>query len=680
MLLLAQPVITMQPTNQIVLNGSNLTFSVSVSGTGPFTYQWQCNGTNLPNDLITTVAGNGNAGFSGDGILATESSLYYPLGLTVDSSGNLFIADNYNERIRKVDTNGIITTVAGSGSVGYSGDSGVATNFSLTDPSGVAADSAGNIFFVDSGNNRLCKVTAGGQLTSVVPRASDNLYNPLGIAMDHSGYLYVADASNNRVVKVNQSGAISIVAGDGDSSYYGDGGLATLAGVHQPFGVALDNAGNLYITESSSDRIRKVDTHGIITTVAGNGFQGGGGDSGSATNASLSEPYGVAIDNVGNIFIADTFNDRIRKVDTNGIISTVAGGGSSSADNVSAANSALSNIEGVAVDSAGNIFIADTFNNRVRVVERPGPKLVLNNLATNNAGDYSVIISDSSGSITSSVAHLTVVFPPSIVTQPQSQQIVAGTNVLFNVLAGGTAPISYQWQFNGTNVIAATNSIYSIDSATPDLAGSYSAVVTNWYGSMTSSVAVLSIAPLTITVQPQSQLGLLGSNVTFNVAAVSTQPLSYQWQFNSTNINGAISGSYTTGLLTTNDSGNYSVVLTNIYGCVTSSVALLTVVKFGIVTQPQSQIAFGGSNVTFSVTPTGIGPFTYQWQFNGTNLPNNVMTTIVGNGTPYYAGDGGPATNAEIREADGVTVDASGQLFVATPAMTLFARWIHMVS
>jgi sugar lactone lactonase YvrE len=597
----AQPVVATQPTNQIVLNRSNVVFSVAVSGTGPFTYQWQFNGINLPNDLITTVAGNGNGGFSGDGVLATASSLHYPLGVTVDNFGNLFIADNYNSRVRRVDTNGIISTVAGNGVAGYS-DSGVATNVNLTDPSGVAVDSAGNIFFVDAGNEQVYKVDTSGILTALAARGT--FYNPLGIAMDHSGYLYIADASNNRVVKVNQSGTISTVAGDGDSYYYGDGGPATAAGVHQPFGTAVDNIGNLFIAEASSGCIRKVDTNAVISTIV----------------TGLNEPYGVAVDNVGNIFIANTWNNRIQKMDANGLISTIAGGGTSSADNISAANSSLSTPEGIAVDHNGNILIADTFNNRVREIEQPGPRLVLNNLSTNNAGDYCVIISNSSGSVTSSVAHLTIVLPPSIATLPQSQQVVAGTNVVFSVATGGTEPLSYQWQFNGTNMDAATNTAYVIDSATPDFAGNYSVIITNLYGCVTSSAAILTTVPLSITVQPQSQQLLAGSNVTFNVSAASTQPLAYQWFFNGSVIGGAFGSSYSINPLTTDLSGNYSVVLTNLYGTVTSSVAVLTVVVIDITNQPRSQSILAGSNVTFSVSGNVLTPVNYQWQFNGTNI------------------------------------------------------------
>ncbi|HAO79346.1 MAG TPA: hypothetical protein DCQ92_10275 [Verrucomicrobia subdivision 3 bacterium] len=586
MSVLAQPVITTQPTSQIVLNGSNAIFSVAVSGTGSFTYHWQCNGTNLPNDLITTVAGNDNAGYSGDGVLATESSLHYPLGATVDNVGNLLIADNYNSRVRRVDTNGIISTVADS----------------LTNPSGVAVDAFGNIFFVDSGNEQVYKVDTGGILTTVVARGS--LYNPLGIAIDNAGYLYVADASNNRVVKVNQAGTIWTVAGNGDASYYGDGGLATSAGVHQPFGVAVDNIGNLFIAEASTGCIRKVDTNGIISTVT----------------TGLNEPYGVAVDNVGNIFIADTWNNRIQKMDANGLVSTIAGGGASSADNISAANSSLNMPEGVAVDHNGNILIADTFNNRMREIEFPGPRLVLNNLTTNNIGNYSVAISNISGSVTSSIAHLTVVLPPSIATPPQNQQVVAGTNVVFSVAAGGTEPLRYQWQFNGTNMDAATNTTYVINSASPDFAGNYSVMITNLYGCVTSSAAILTTVPLSITVQPQSQRLLAGSNITFNVSAASTQPLAYQWFLNGSVIGGAFGSSYSINPLTTDLSGNYSVVLTNLYGTVTSSVAVLTVVVMDITNQPHSQSILSGSNVTFSVSGNILTPVNYQWQFNGTSI------------------------------------------------------------
>jgi len=284
--------------------------------------------------LITTVAGGGNS--FGDGGTATEAQLRYPSGVAVDSSGNLYIADTGNHRIRKVDTDGVITTVAGTGSSGYSGDGGAATEAQLSSPSGVAVDSSGNLYIADSGNNRIRQVDTNGVITTVAGGGFDGdggaatsarLSYPSGVAVDSSGNLYIADKGKHRIRKVDTNGVISTVAGDGTTGYSGDFGAAAEAQLDNPSGVAVDSSGNLYIVDTRNNSIRKVDTNGVISTVAGDGTYGYSGDGGAATDAQLYNPSAVAVDSSGNLYIADTNNGRIRKVDTNGVISTVAGGG-----------------------------------------------------------------------------------------------------------------------------------------------------------------------------------------------------------------------------------------------------------------------------------------------------------------------------------------------------------------
>ena len=596
----AQPVITTQPTNQAVLVGSNATFSVVVSGTGPFTYQWQLNGTNLPNDVIITVAGNGNSGFSGDGGPATNAGLFSPRGAALDGSGNLFIADRSNYRIRKVDINGVIVTVAGNGSTGYSGDGGPATNASLSDPARVAVDSFGNLFIADTNHSRIRKVDTNGIITTVAGNGisgysgdggaatNASLNFPAGAAVDSFGNLFIADQLNNRIREVDTNGIITTVAGNGISGYSGDGGAATNADLDIPVSAAVDSFGNLFIAEPRYNHIRKVDTKGIISTLAGNGSFGYSGDGGSARYASFFYISGVAVDPSGNLFIADTDNFRIRRVDTNGIINTVAGKGTVgfSGDAGAATNAGIAYPNGVALDTVGNLFIADAGNNRVReVLFFSGyPMLTLNNVAANNAGDYTVIITGPSGSVTSSVATLTIL-SPLVVSQPQSLIVSNGAQVSFSVAASGALPLYFQWQKNGTNLIDGGNVFGSI--------------TTNLVLSTTSS----------------------------------------------------------------NDAGSYTIIVTNAYGSVTSRVATLAVVLFPP-TGPTNQTVMAGSNMTFSVAVSGTGPFNYQWQLNGTNLPK-VITTVAGNGTQGSSGDGGPATNASLSDAEGIAVDAAGNVFIA---------------
>ena len=281
---------------------------------------------------INTVAGNVPAGHSlygGDGGPAVSAQLASPLGVALDSSGNLYIADTDNQRIRKV-SNGVITTVAGNGPAGFYGDNGPATSAWLNNPAGVVLDSAGNLYIADTNNQRIRKVS-NGMITTVAgngtlgfsgdngPATNAMLNQPTGVALDSAGNLYIADSHNNRIRKVS-NGVIATVAGIGTNGYSGDGGPATSAQLSFPAGLAVDSAGNLYIADTFNGRIRKV-SNGVITTVAGGGFYG---DNGPATSAQLNYPEGVAVDSAGNLYIAAS--DRIRKV-SNGVIITVAGGG-----------------------------------------------------------------------------------------------------------------------------------------------------------------------------------------------------------------------------------------------------------------------------------------------------------------------------------------------------------------
>ncbi|MDM8522467.1 SBBP repeat-containing protein [Desulfococcaceae bacterium HSG8] len=331
---------------------------------------------------ISTVAGDGTGGFGGDGGPATNASLNYPGGVAFDSAGNLFIADQWNHRIRKVDAiTGNISTAAGNGTSGFGGDGGPATNASLNGPYGVAFDSAGNLFIADLSNHRIRKLDATtGNISTVAgdgtrgfggdggPATSASLYYPIGVAFDSAGNLFIADWYNHRIRKVDATtGNISTVAGNGTGGSGGDGGPATSANLNEPIGVTFDSAGNLFIADYKNNRIRKVDaTTGNIST------GGSGGDGGPATSASLYYPTGVVFDNAGNLFIADQWNHRIRKVDaTTGNISTVAGNdtGGVGGDGGPATSANLHNPTGVVFDNAGNLLISDRSNHRIRKVE-----------------------------------------------------------------------------------------------------------------------------------------------------------------------------------------------------------------------------------------------------------------------------------------------------------------------
>jgi hypothetical protein len=371
------------------------------------------------------VAGSGAGGYAGENVPATDASLWSPYGVAVDVFGNIFIADEDNNRVRKVDTDGIITTVAGNGSNGYSGDGGQATNASVS-PVDVAVDASGNIFIAEQFNNVIRKVQTNGIISTVAGDGTEgysgdgkaatnaSLSGPTGVAVDVFGNIFIADEGNSRIRKVGVNGIITTVAGNGSDTYSGNDGPATQAGVGYPNGVAVDASSNLFIAQST--HIRKVDAAGIITTVAGNGTSGYAGDGGPATEASLSNPANLTVDSSGNILFADTYTNRIRKVDINGIISTIAGSGSPgySGDGGPATNASLAFPSAVAADPSGNILIADWFNNRVRKVAFGGaPTLSLENVSgAAGGGDYQVIITGPQGSVTSTVATVTVALPP----------------------------------------------------------------------------------------------------------------------------------------------------------------------------------------------------------------------------------------------------------------------------
>jgi len=339
--------------------------------------------------VLTTVAGSGNATYGGDGGQAPAAQLYAPTGIAVDAAGNLYIADQNNHRIRKVapPTQALqITTLAGNGTAGYDGDGGLAPAAKLYFPTGVGVDGAGNVYVTDYYNHRVRKITAAtGVITTVAgtgvagflgeggPATAARLYYPVGIAVDGAGNLYIADGNNHRIRKVTAAtGVITTVAGSGTAGSLGDGGVATAAQLYTPSAVAVDAAGNLYIADANNHKIRKVTAAtGIISTLAGTGTAGYLGDGAPATMANLSSPQGVAVDGAGNVFIADVNNQRVRKVTAaTGNITTIAGNGLQGllGEYVLATEARLYYPAGVTVDAAGNVYIADWANDRVRKV------------------------------------------------------------------------------------------------------------------------------------------------------------------------------------------------------------------------------------------------------------------------------------------------------------------------
>ena len=331
---------------------------------------------------ISTIAGNGAPGFSGDSSAATSAQLNLPFNLALDGSGNIYVADRLNNRIRKVNAAGIITTVAGTNTAGYNGDEIVADTAQLNGPVGVAIDRYGNIYVADKGNNRVRKISNSGTIATVAGNGTPGfsgdsgmavsamLNSPRSVAVDTSGNIYIADQGNNRIRMVATSGIITTIAGTATSGYNGDGIPATNSELNGPYCVVVDISGTIYIADVDNERFRKINTAGIISTIAGTGTSGFSGDNGPATAALLSEPIGVAVDSSGQVYIADEWNARVRKISKDGTITTIAGNGTAgyNGDGVPAATAQLNNPTGVAVTNMGDIYIADYSNSRIRFV------------------------------------------------------------------------------------------------------------------------------------------------------------------------------------------------------------------------------------------------------------------------------------------------------------------------
>ena len=378
--------------------------------------------------VIVTCAGTGAFGYAGDGHPAVNAELNEPYAINLDDSGNLYICDVNNSRIREVSNPanlgvGIITTIAGNGVSGYSGDHGLGINAELDGPIDVAIDHHGNVYIADANNNCIRKVTPTDTIITIagtgiagyngdgISATSAQLNLPYGVTVDSIGNIYIADGQNHRIRKVDTAGIIHTIAGTGVAGFSPDGSRADTAKLDSLGSIRITKTGTIYFADNV--RIRKIDTAGIITTIAGIGIIGYSGDSGIATNAEIGGGA-IAIDSAGNLYIADESANRIRKVSTTGIIYTVAGNGTDGyyGDNGNPLLAELRDEQGVAVSNSGDIYIGDTYNSRIRLVtlHPVGTTNVINSdleisiypnpandkvyIATDLKGNYSVIVTD----------------------------------------------------------------------------------------------------------------------------------------------------------------------------------------------------------------------------------------------------------------------------------------------
>jgi len=393
--------------------------------------------------VIVPVAGNGSKGYGGNGGPASAATLSGPSSLVFDTKGNLYISDADNNVVRKVDGQGQITTVVGTGQPGYTGDGGSAVSATLSAPAGLAIDANGTLYISELNNHVVRAVTANGQIRTVAGNhlpeysgdggkaTSASLNGPAGITVDAAGNLYIADQNNNAIRKVDGQGQISTFAGNGTNGRGGDGGPATSAMLAYPWGVTADRAGNVYITDTNNYTIRRVDKNGVITTVAGNGvtdLAGYFGDGGPAVSARLYSPRGLATDIAGNLYIVDTGNRALRVVDGSGIIRGVAGTGrlGDGGDGGFSNQATFTFPIAAAVDSNGDVYIADNATNRVRKV----------------VGGTAQLYTAISGSLSAQSIALTISPPGGLSTQAGAEFIAAllPNNQLYLMGATGWVP------------------------------------------------------------------------------------------------------------------------------------------------------------------------------------------------------------------------------------------------
>jgi sugar lactone lactonase YvrE len=690
--MLAQPVIIQQPVNQNVIWASNATFSVMTTGVWPLTYQWQMNGTNLPNGIITTVAGNGITSSIGDGGSALIASLNAPSSLALDSAGNIFIADTGNDCVRKLGTNGIITRFAGSGAVGFSGDGDNATKASLNYPFGLAVDPIGNVFIADLKNNRIRKVDTNGIISTV----SGGLAFPTGIVLDGVGNLFIADQSHHLIRKMDTNDILTTVAGNGNSGYAGDGGAATNANLSFPTGVAVDAVGELFIADYNNNVIRKVDTNGLISTFAGNGtgllYSGG-----VATNVMLSSPANVWADASGNLFFPNRYSNLINKVDTSGIITIVAGngGGGFHGDGGFATNAAIYLPEGAVTDAGGNLFIADTVNNRIRKVDTNG---IITTIAGTGFTNY---LGDGTAAISSPLNLPVGVAPDTLgnffVVDKNLQRIRrVDVNGIITTIAGtGTSG------FNGDNRPAITAQLNNPASMAIDSVGNLfiadqsnhriRKVGTNGFiqtvaGNGTASFFGDGSAATNANLNSPAGIAVDIAGNLF-IADTSNQRIRKVDAFGIiTTIAGTNATGYSGdgGLAITNRLNNPTGVAVdavgNLFIADTSNQRIRKVSTNGIITTVAGTNGIGsfsgdgGLAVTNHLNnPTGVAVDSIGTLFiadqNNDRIrrvgTNGIITTITGNGSSTYSGDGGLAANATVCLPIGVAVDVAGNLYIA---------------
>jgi uncharacterized protein (TIGR03437 family) len=583
---------------------------------------------------ISTVAGTDRLL---DGGSAASAPLRQPRSVAADASGNVYIADTTDNRIRRVSFTGTISTYAGTGVPGYSGDRGKAGAAELSGPTGVAVDASGNLYVADRGNFRVRRITLDGTINTIAGTgfsgfsgdngpATSARVSPVAVAIDSKGNLYIADGPNYRIRKVDLNGTITTIAGVGTSGFSGDNGPAISALTGLVTGMAVDSAGSIYLADLSAERVRKIDTAGMISTIAGHG-DFGYVDDGAPANMSIMLPAGVAIDGFGNLLISDLNLSAVRRVDlATGLIFTVAGNGSPGflGDNGAATNGEMNGPSGLAVDGNNQIYVADLLNARVRKIAGS----VITTFAGTGIRDGSPAAS----------AFLNL--PEGLAVSGTNNALVADTGNMvarrFNI--GGTIGSIGQLQAPPHGVAVDQSGNYYVTDDEP---------------------LVLKITPggVTSIVAGNSQDGYSGDNGPATAAmisapygvAVDSANNVYLTDFNNNRIR-KVSAS---GTITT-IAGNGKFIFSGDNG----SALLAGLDPFDVAVDNKSNLYVADriNNRIRKITADG------------------TITTVAGTGEPGYAGDGGPATSALLNFPTGIAVDNAGNLYIVDGANFVVRR------
>ena len=663
---------------------------------------------------ITTIAGNHTNGFSGDGGNATAAALNAPSGIAVSTSGDVYFCDQTNNRIRKISTSGIITTIAGSGTAGSTGDGGAATAAKLDIPMGVAVDASGNVYIADFNNAKIRKVNTSGIIstaigTGSIAYSSDGtlatammMAKPTGVAVDGSGNIYFVEQTNHIVRKANAAGVISTIAGNRGAGFSGDGGQGTAAALSYPFGVTTDASGNVIIIDNGNNRIRKVTTAGIITTIAGNGSAGYSGDGGNATAAALNNISGIAYDASGNLLIADQNNNRIRKVTTAGIISTCAGNGSGGYTGDGGAATACTFYKPSALAVfAGIIYVTDMSNSAVRQIGTASVSHAPSFTAgitqtlsvcinTTNAINAQLAISDidvsqtETWSVVSTPAHGSLVGLPRTATSTGG--VVTPTGLTYAPTTGYTGTDSFRVKISdGTNT-ATTLVTVTVSPATT--AGTISGPSKLCYSAATWTTFTSSVAG-----------GVWSSSNTSVANVVSTTGAVYLNWVGTFTLSYTVTNGCGTAVATKLDTAMDLVSLNNTTGpsvvAVGSTITLANSTAGGVWSSTNNTIASVTAAGVVRGNANGTATISYSvTNFCGTSSTPQYMTVGTVTGPPYifnfagvilyrsdgsgwangYSTDGPKANSRQITNPSGVAKDKNGFIYFSEQGNNLIRK------